>query len=106
MNEKCLHNLVIPGWMIFELHLNYSELRVYALIYNFSQGGQGEFFGSLQYLADWCGISGRKNVNRVLNSLIQKGLLIKRKDYIISNNGRPKLQYHYQARVPFNMSSF
>jgi len=107
MDPRSYNNLIIPGWMVFELKLNYSELRVYALIYGFSQGGQGEFYGSLQYLADWCGISSRKNVTRVLRSLCAKKLLVKRKDKALTNNGRVQTVVHYQARIPeCLMSSF
>ena len=103
MDTRSLHNLVIPGWMVFELHLNYSELRIYALIYGFSQGGQGEFYGSLQYLADWCGLANASNVRRVLNSLINKGLMRKYTDTELTKNGHIKRKIHYQAIVPENM---
>lgn len=103
MDTRSLHNLVIPGWMVFELHLNYSELRIYALIYGFSQGGQGEFYGSLQYLADWCGLANASNVQRVLKSLIKKGLIRKYTDTALTTNGRTKRHNHYHAIVPENM---
>lgn len=103
MDTRSLHNLVIPGWMVFELHLNYSELRIYALIYGYSQGAQGEFYGSLQYLADWCGLANKSNVHRVLQNLIKKGLIRKYTDTALTNNGRTKRHSHYQAIVPENM---
>lgn len=100
MDTRSLHTLVIPGWMVFELHLNYSELRIYALIYGYSQGGQGEFYGSLQYLAEWCGLANKSNVHRVLQALIKKGLIHKYTDTALTQNGRVKRRNHYRAIVP------
>ena len=99
MDERSLNNLIIPGWMVFEMKLNYSELRVYALIYGFSQSGQGEFYGSWQYLADWCGIA-RNYVPEVLKSLQQKGLLLRRTDMVVGKHGKPHKVVHYQAVIP------
>jgi len=100
MDPRSMHNLIIPGWMIFELKLNYSELRVYALIYGFSQGGQGDFHGSLKYLADWCGLSTRSNVLRVIRSLQDKQLIKCSKERIMSPSGRIYTLVHYTAVVP------
>lgn len=100
MDKRSFNNLVIPGWMVFEMHLNYSELRIYALIYSFSQNGEGEYYGSLQYLADWCGLSSPSNAQRVLKSLIEKGLISRYTDTVIGKNGRVKKRQHYRAKVP------
>jgi len=100
MDPRSLNNLIIPGWMVFEMELKNTELRVYALIYGFSQHGEGDFHGSLQYLADWCGIKHRNNVVRVLKKLQRKGLLIKYSDKEITSSGRVRKRVHYQAVMP------
>lgn len=100
MDERIFHNLIIPGWMVFRLQLNYSELRVYALIYGFSQGGNGCFHGSMQYLADWCGISNRQNVPRVLRKLMNKGLIFRQAEKYIDKFGRVRTRYAYLAKMP------
>ena len=66
----------IQGWMRTELNLSGNELLVYAIIYGFSQDGESKFTGSRQYLADWCGCTVR-NIQLVLNDLVNKGLLTK-----------------------------
>lgn len=100
MDKRSLTNLIIPGWVIFELQLKHSELRVYCVILGYSQYGQGEYFGSLQYLADWCGISSRCNVHRVLRSLEQKGLIRKITQKEINEKGKIQTVVHYRAIVP------
>lgn len=67
---------VVHGWMINQLGLKGSELELYAIIYGFSQAKDTEFTGSLQYLSDWVGLT-RQNTCRRLQSLVEKGLLIK-----------------------------
>lgn len=67
---------VVHGWMINRLGLKGNELQIYAIIYGFSQAKDTEFTGSLQYLADWVGLT-RQNTLRRLQSLVDKGLLIK-----------------------------
>lgn len=64
------------GWMLNELGLKGNELRVYAIIYGFSQVENQAFTGSLRYLADW--ISGTKpTVIKCLKSLVEKGYITK-----------------------------
>lgn len=71
----------IQGWMVSELGLKGNELLIYAIIYGFSQDGESKFTGSRQYLADWTNTT-VKNVQNVLNNLVDKGLLIKDEKYI------------------------
>jgi len=100
MDPRSLNNLIIPGWMVFEMELKNTELRVYALIYGFSQHGEGDYHGSLQYLADWCGIKHRSNVLRLIKKLQSKGLLLKYTDKEITPSGRIRKRVHYQAVIP------
>lgn len=69
--------IAIADWML-DLNLNTRELLTYALIYGFSQDGEGYYYGSLAYLANWLGINDRTNATRYLNSLVDKNLVIKR----------------------------
>ena len=67
--------IVIADWML-ELGLNTRELLTYALIYSFGQYNS-YYYGSLEYLAAWLGISDRTNAIRYLKPLVDKGLIIK-----------------------------
>lgn len=70
--------LVIQKWMLTKLNLKSTELLVYAIIYGFSQDGQGECWASLDYFLLWTGAS-RRSVIRAINSLEEKGLIKRRK---------------------------
>lgn len=70
------HYVNLQGWMINDLHLKGNELIVFAVIHGFSQGEQGIFNGSLQYLADWTN-STKQGVIKNIKSLVEKGLIIK-----------------------------
>lgn len=73
----------IQGWMVTDLYLKGNELLIYAMIYGFTQDGQQWFEGSRQYLADWCN-STKQGISKNLNSLIEKGYIIK-DEYVINN---------------------
>lgn len=68
------NHITICGWMITDLNLSGTELMIYAIIYGFSQDGQSIFYGSRQYLADWCNTSVR-TIQTSLNNLVEKGLI-------------------------------
>jgi len=63
------------GWMVEELGKN--EIPVYAIIYGFSQDGEGEYTGSLKYL---CSLTKQSlsTVKRTLEGLVEKGWIKKR----------------------------
>ena len=67
----------VSGWMITKLGLNGNRLLVYAIIYGFSQDGESEFNGGMDYLVQLTGAS-RRTVINTLNELTEAGLLIKR----------------------------
>jgi uncharacterized phage protein (TIGR02220 family) len=69
--------IVIQSFMVNELDLTHNELIIYAIIYGFSQGNQGCFNGSQQYLGNWAKLS-RQSVINNLKSLQNKGLIDKR----------------------------
>jgi len=75
--------------MINRLGLKGTELQLYAIIYGFTQADGQMFNGSLQYLSDWTGIT-RKNTMLRLQSLVDKGFLIKKDSFI---NGVKFCQY-------------
>lgn len=66
--------ITIAGWMVKDLGLSGNELIIYATIYSFSQDGESTFYGSRQYLAEWCNCSLR-TVQNSLNTLIEMGLI-------------------------------
>lgn len=66
----------VHGWMITRLKLKGTALTVYAVLYGFSQDGESEFRGSLDYIAEFAGIS-RPTVKRTLRELAEQGLIKK-----------------------------
>lgn len=67
----------ISGWMLNRLKLKGTDLQIYALIYGFSQDGESEFTGSLQYLCEFTGTS-KPTVIKSLKALCEKEYIIKR----------------------------
>lgn len=85
----------VSGWMINNLHLKGIALEVYAIIYGFSQDGESEFTGSLQYLCDFTGGTSKPTIIKALKELTEKGYIIRREEYI--NN----VQFNrYKANLP------
>ena len=78
---KNTNTIVIQGWMINELKLSGNELILYALIYGFSQDGESEFYGSLNYVSTALNCS-KPTVIKALNSLIDKNLIFKNQNSI------------------------
>lgn len=72
---------------MMELNLNARELLTYAIIYGFSQGETGFYYGSLNYLSHWLGIDDRSNALRYLKPLVDKGLVVK-EDVKMKSNQR------------------
>lgn len=72
--------VTIQSFMVNDLHLKGNELLIYAIIWGFSQDGESEFTGSLQYLADWT-CSTKQGVMKALQSLCEKHLLLKDVQY-------------------------
>jgi len=73
---------VIKGWMINRLRLKGVALSAYAIIYGFSQDGENEFTGSLQYLAEFCGGVSKPTIIKALKELTEKGAIIRREEAI------------------------
>lgn len=70
----------IQSWMITELHLEGSELMIFAKIFGFSTTEDQYFTGGLQYLMNWTSKT-KKTVIANLASLIQKGYIEKVEEY-------------------------
>ena len=66
----------VQGWMRNRLHLKGNDLHVYAMLYSFSQDGQSEFRGSLDYMVDFVG-AGELTIRRSLIRLEENGLIEK-----------------------------
>jgi hypothetical protein len=68
--------IVITGWMITDLNLNGSSLLTFALIYGFSQDGNSEFTGSINYVCKWLNCS-RPTAMKALKELCEMDLIVK-----------------------------
>lgn len=86
--------ITIQRWMRTELKLSGNELIVYAIIYGFSQNKQGEFTGSVQYLADWVGCT-KRTVTTILRKFVDEEL-VKKTVVQLDNNSK---RVSYQANV-------
>jgi hypothetical protein len=73
--------IVIQGWMVSELNLSGNDLLAYSVIHGFSQDGQSEFTGSINYLCSWLNCS-RPTVIKSLNSLVEKEFISKKTEVI------------------------
>lgn len=75
--------ITVQAFMRNDLNLKGNELLVYALIYGFSQDGESEFKGSINYICEWIGAS-RPTVIKALQELTGSGLVKKRTETINS----------------------
>lgn len=72
---------LVSGWMLNRLNLKGAALQVFAIIYGFSQDGEGSFTGSLQYLCDFTNTT-KHTVIKALKELTDSGYVIKTENYI------------------------
>lgn len=85
----------VQGWMINRLGLKGVPLSVYAIIYGFSQDGESEYTGSLQYLCDFLGGVSKPTVINALKSLVESNYIHRHEQVI---NG---VQFNrYKANLP------
>ena len=68
--------IAVYDFMVGGLGLSGNELLVFAAIYSFGKGTEGEFFGTRTYLSKRIGGSVR-SITRSISMLMEKGLLIK-----------------------------
>lgn len=60
---------------MLELGLRGTELNLFAVIYGYSQKGDGCFYGTRGELCERCGVSSLRTIDSALNSLVEKGLI-------------------------------
>lgn len=72
---------MVCGWMVNRLGLKGTALHLFAIIYGFSQDGEGSFTGSLQYLCDFTNAT-KKTVITSLKDLTERGYLAKTENFI------------------------
>lgn len=92
--------ITIQGWMRTDLNLSGNELIVYAIIYGFSQNKQGEFTGTVQYLADWVGCT-KRTVTTILRKFVDEEL-VKKTVVQLDNNSK---RVSYQANMGVGKNS-
>lgn len=85
----------VSGFMITRLGLKGVPLNVYAIIYGFSQDGESEYTGSLQYLCDFCGGVSKPTVIKALKTLTDAGYILRREECI-----NPITFPRYRANLP------
>lgn len=86
----------IYSFMLEELRLSGSELLIFAIIYSFTDGGQGLYYGTQDFLASASGTS-VSTVKRVISRLLEKKYIEKcqcgeRCGYKALRNVKPKAQ--------------
>lgn len=86
---------LVSGWMLNRLGLKGAALQIYAIIYGFSQDGQGSFTGSLQYLMDFTNTS-KHTVIKALKELTERKYILKTETMI---NGVQFNTYRINAPV-------
>lgn len=82
--------VVIYDWMVYDLDLSKSTLLIYALIFGFTIGKKGKFYGTLKYICDRFHIN-KDTASIALNFLLKKqynGGGIIRKEIEIINGKR------------------
>lgn len=85
------------GWMVNNLDLKQSELKIYSIIYGFCKSEEGKFIGSVSYLQEWGGYTKATVVN-VLKSLVDKGLIFK-KHVTINNVNRCEYTINFDYTI-------
>lgn len=94
----------ISGFMINRLGLKGVPLNVYAIIYGFSQDGESEFSGSLQYLCDFVGGVSKPTVINALKMLTEAGYILRREEHI-NNICFPRYRVNLPLLKNFNGGS-
>ena len=77
MNEIGDNHYILEFYWMTKLGLTTNELRVYSLIYSYSQDGQGSYYGSIGYIQERLSIKARSTVFEVLKNLVKKNLIEK-----------------------------
>ncbi len=70
----------VYGWMSETLRLGGTELLIFALIHSYTRSGEKGFYGNIEFIGNWFGISS-PTVEAKLKSLVQKKYVIKIDNY-------------------------
>ena len=84
------HYINTMYWM-WNLGLKGNEIFVYALIYGYSQSGQGKYHGTIGFIADRLSLS-RSQVFRILNTLFERDL-IKKTEIFVPGSNQKSIEY-------------
>ena len=74
--QRILGSFMIHSFMVDELELGGTRLLIYAIIYSFTVGREGLYYGTQDYLSEMGGMS-LSSVKRVLSYLTEKGYIEK-----------------------------
>ncbi len=75
------HHFLIEFYWMTKLGLKGNELRMYALIYSYSQDNQGTLFASIDYIQRRLSLKSRTSVFDIINKLIDMNLVKKIERY-------------------------
>ena len=75
------HHFLIEFYWMTKLGLKGNELRMYALIYSYSQDNQGTLFASIDYIKRRLSLKSRTSVFDIINKLIDMNLVKKIERY-------------------------
>ena len=94
------HFINIAGWMGNRLELRGNELICFALIYSFSQDGESQFRGKLEFLAG-CMFATKQTAFTIVNKLLELNLILKVEDMV---NGKKRC--YYQTNIIYDRGEF
>lgn len=101
MNHERINDdnyFVVHGWMIKRLSLSGTKLLIYAIIYGFSQDGECEYSGGINYLCNFCAVNSRHTIINALNNLTEDGLILRNETKV---NGVKFVRYSVnRAMIP------
>lgn len=80
---------------MLDLGLRGTELNLFAIIYGYSQRGDGCCYATRRELARRCGVSSTNTIDSAMDSLISKGLV---KKFLFRNDDRDLVAYSYNAK--------
>ena len=75
------HHFLVEFYWMTKLGLKGNELRMYALIYSYSQDNQGTLFASIDYIKRRLSLKSRTSVFDIINKLIDMNLVKKIERY-------------------------
>ena len=80
---------------MLDLGLRGTELNLFAIIFGYSQKGDGCCYATRRELARRCGVSSTNTIDSAMDSLIEKGLV---KKFVFCKDDREMVAYTYNAK--------